>query len=575
MLKIYDTNTRKLVDFKPLNEKHIKLYVCGPTVYDNIHIGNARPIVIFDVLYRLLSNLYPKVTYVRNITDIDDKINARAKENGETITELTARTEARFLKDADALGALAPTIQPRATEHIPEMILMIEDLIQKGHAYAKDGHALFSVKSWDAYGKFAKKEQIEQIAGSRVEIAEYKNDPADFVLWKPSLDDEPGWESPWGRGRPGWHIECSAMCKKHLGENFDIHGGGLDLIFPHHQNEIAQSCCANENSTFATYWMHNGFLMSEGQKMSKSAGNFYTINELLKEFSGGAIRLALLSTQYTKPLDFTKDKLEENQKLIARIRDTLVDFAQYKSKPRNLDYVNNALHKFKKITVHIEYSLKDFNSIQANKEAPHSTYDNLNKLAHLLNNSNAPLSDFADKYADTNHFNALGEQFQKINKAMTDIEWSMDEAFEVDERSEVVQEKLVEIQDLIKIIHDVLVEFDEYRAEVVIEDDALLTALKDDLNTPLALTRLWELRKDLITEPSAQLYSKFVSSLNVLGLMPTTLSEDTTAIEELADKRLVAKAEKDFATADALRTEIKALGYEVLDSSDGYKLRKV
>ena len=313
MLKIYNTATREKQEFVPINEKEIRMYVCGPTVYDYIHIGNGRPIVVFDVLYRLLSDLYPSVKYVRNITDIDDKINARAKENNESIFDLTERTTNQFISDYTALNALEPTTQPKATEYIDEMIEMIADLIEKGNAYEAEGHALFRVKSWDEYGKFANKDYDEQVQGARVEIATYKEDPADFVLWKPSNKDdgEPGWDSPWGYGRPGWHIECSAMSKKNLGENFDIHGGGLDLIFPHHQNEIAQSCCANESGKFANYWMHNGFLMSEGEKMSKSLGNFYTINELLNEFSGNAIRWVLLSTHYRKPLDFTKYKLAE------------------------------------------------------------------------------------------------------------------------------------------------------------------------------------------------------------------------------------------------------------------------
>jgi cysteinyl-tRNA synthetase len=310
-LKIYDTLSRVKTDFNPLDPAHVRMYVCGPTVYDYAHIGNARPVVVFDVLSRLLRTLYPKVTYARNITDVDDKINARAQESGEDIGTITKRTTDIFHQDMAELCALPPDVEPRATDHIKEMIVMIEDLIDKGHAYAKDGHVVFSVPSMSEYGKLSKLDKRQIIAGARVEIAPYKRDAQDFVLWKPSADEMPGWESPWGRGRPGWHIECSAMSHKHLGESFDIHGGGLDLIFPHHENEIAQSKCAHGPETFAKYWMHNGYLMSEGEKMSKSLGNFYTVHVLLEEFPGEAIRLALLKSHYRKPMDFTKEGLRE------------------------------------------------------------------------------------------------------------------------------------------------------------------------------------------------------------------------------------------------------------------------
>ncbi len=315
-LKIYDTARREKVAFEPRTPDQVGMYVCGPTVYDKIHIGNARPLVIFDVLSRLLRSLYSDVTYVRNITDVEDKINARAKERGISIRELTETTAALFQENARDLGCLDPDIEPRATDHIPEMLDHIAKLIEKGHAYAlDDGHVLFHVPSWSDYGKFARKDRDEQVTGARVEVASYKKDPADFVLWKPSDSETPGWESPWGFGRPGWHIECSAMSAKHLGADFDIHGGGIDLVFPHHQNEVAQSCCvhdeAERHDRFARYWMHNGYLMSEGEKMSKSLGNFYTVAELLEEFPGEALRLVLLKTHYRQPLDFTKDKCRE------------------------------------------------------------------------------------------------------------------------------------------------------------------------------------------------------------------------------------------------------------------------
>jgi cysteinyl-tRNA synthetase len=308
-LQLHNTFARAKQVFEPIDRSNVRMYVCGPTVYDYIHIGNARPLVVFDVLYRLLRSLYPKVTYARNITDVDDKINERARELGEDIRTLTERTADRFHEDAAALGVLPPDVEPRATEHIPEMIALIERLIASGHAYAADGHVLFDVPSMPGYGGLSRHSRDALIAGARVDVAPYKRDPADFVLWKPSPDTLPGWSSPWGRGRPGWHLECSAMSQKHLGDDFDIHGGGQDLIFPHHENEIAQSCCGNAGSHFAKYWVHNGYVMSEGEKMSKSLGNFYTVHELLQEFPGEALRLALLQAHYRAPLDFSKDSV--------------------------------------------------------------------------------------------------------------------------------------------------------------------------------------------------------------------------------------------------------------------------
>ena len=307
-LQLHNTLTRRKEPFEPLDPKRVRLYVCGPTVYDFAHIGNARPVVVFDVLYRLLKRLYPTVVYVRNITDVDDKINAAAKASGESIRTITERTAKAYHDDMDALHALRPDVEPRATEHIARMIEMIECLIAGGHAYAADGHVLFNVPSMPDYGRLSGRNRDELIAGARVEVAPYKKDPADFVLWKPSSDDLPGWPSPWGRGRPGWHIECSAMSTQYLGETFDIHGGGQDLIFPHHENEIAQSCCAT-GKPFVRTWMHNGYLMVEGEKMSKSLGNFYTVHDLLKEFPGEAIRLTLLQTHYRQPMDFRKSEI--------------------------------------------------------------------------------------------------------------------------------------------------------------------------------------------------------------------------------------------------------------------------
>jgi cysteinyl-tRNA synthetase len=319
-LTLYNTLTRRKERFEPLDPKRVGLYVCGPTVYDRAHIGNARAFVVFDVLYRLLRDTYGPgyVRYVRNITDIDDRINAAARKNREPIATLTARTTAAFHEDLAALSTLPPDVEPRATEHVPQMIAMIERLIAAGHAYVAEGHVLFAVASDPHYGEFSRRDREEMIAGARVEVAPYKRDPADFVLWKPSDADLPGWDSPWGRGRPGWHIECSAMSETHLGETFDIHAGGLDLIFPHHENEIAQSVCAHAGRPFVRYWVHNGFLTDDGAKMSKSLGNIRTVHELLDEAPGEAIRLAMLSTHYRDPLDWTNDRLRQARQSLDR-----------------------------------------------------------------------------------------------------------------------------------------------------------------------------------------------------------------------------------------------------------------
>ncbi|HBS25082.1 MULTISPECIES: cysteine--tRNA ligase [Thalassospira] len=317
-LRIYDTLSREKQVFEPIDANHVRLYVCGPTVYDYAHVGNARPVVVFDTLVRVLRHIYSNVTYVRNVTDVDDKINERARQSGEPISEITKRTHQAYLEDMGALNAAKPDIEPRATEHIAEMIAMCESLIEQDFAYAAEGHVLFSVDQYEEYGKLSRRDRKEMIAGARVEVAPYKKDPADFVLWKPSDDETPGWESPWGRGRPGWHIECSAMSTRYLGENFDIHGGGSDLVFPHHENEIAQSCCANKGSSYAKYWMHNGHLMVEGEKMSKSLGNFVTVHELLESWPGEAIRLAMLGTHYHQPINWTEENLRQAKEALDR-----------------------------------------------------------------------------------------------------------------------------------------------------------------------------------------------------------------------------------------------------------------
>ncbi|MGO4621777.1 cysteine--tRNA ligase [Ensifer sp. 2YAB10] len=332
-LKLYNTLTREKVEFRPIDPDNVRMYVCGPTVYDYAHIGNARPVIVFDVLFRLLRHVYgaQRVTYARNITDVDDKINARALRDyptlplNEAIRRVTEKTETQFLADAKSLGCLDPDVQPRATDNIAQMIEIIEKLLAKGHAYQASGEVLFDTKSMADYGQLSKRNLDEQQAGARVAVEVHKKSPGDFVLWKLSAENEPGWDSPWGRGRPGWHIECSAMSSRYLGEVFDIHGGGLDLIFPHHENEIAQSRCAHGTQVMANVWMHNGFLQVEGRKMSKSEGNFVTIYELLhtekfagRQWPGDVLRLAMLMTHYREPIDFSVKRLEEAEHLLSK-----------------------------------------------------------------------------------------------------------------------------------------------------------------------------------------------------------------------------------------------------------------
>lgn len=312
-IQIYNSAARKKVAFKPLDPTDVRLYVCGPTIYDRAHIGNARPVIVFDVLFRLLRHTYGDnhVNYVRNITDIEDKIMDRAKERGVPIEVVTEETVGWYREDMAALGSLPPTHEPRATEFVAQMVSMIEILIGKGNAYEAEGHVLFEVSTYDAYGELSGRSTDDMIAGARVEIAPYKRDPMDFVLWKPSVDEQPGWDSPWGRGRPGWHIECSAMSSELLGNDFDIHGGGSDLLFPHHENEIAQSRCAHADAGFARHWMHNSMINVDGRKMSKSLGNFLTVEDLRNQAPGEVLRLAILSTHYRGVLDWTDQKVSE------------------------------------------------------------------------------------------------------------------------------------------------------------------------------------------------------------------------------------------------------------------------
>ena len=318
-IRIYNTLTREKQEFQPLNPERVTMYACGPTVYNYAHIGNARPAVIFDLLYRLLNIHYPEVVYARNITDVDDKINEAAASQGVPISEISGRYADAYHADMAAIGVGLPTIEPRATEHIGPMIEMIQRLIDAGHAYAAEGHVLFNIESFEKYGALSRRDMREMVAGSRVEIAPFKKHPGDFVLWKPSEDPQPGWDSPWGWGRPGWHLECSVMAETHLGETIDIHGGGQDLIFPHHENEIAQSVCSHGGSPFARYWMHNGFVTVEKRKMSKSLGNTLVVHELLKQHPGEVLRYLLLTAHYRQPLDWSESELDRAKRTLDRL----------------------------------------------------------------------------------------------------------------------------------------------------------------------------------------------------------------------------------------------------------------
>lgn len=319
-IRFYNTAARAKEVFKPIDPENVRVYACGPTVYDYAHIGNGRSFVTFDLLFRLLRHVYgpEHVTYVRNITDIDDKIMDRAAERGETIAEVTAETANAFFADMETLGLLEPTHQPRATDHIDGMIEMIGTLVEKKYAYLAEGHVLFEVKKDNHYGKLSNRSLDDMIAGARVEVVPYKRDPMDFVLWKPSSDDQPGWDSPWGRGRPGWHLECSVMSEAFLGQTFDIHAGGVDLIFPHHENEVAQSTCSHGGAAMANYWVHGGFLQVEGDKMSKSLGNFKTVHDLVKEWPGEAMRLHIMTSHYRQAMNFSADGIREAKAILDR-----------------------------------------------------------------------------------------------------------------------------------------------------------------------------------------------------------------------------------------------------------------
>ena len=375
--QLFNTLTGIKERLEAIDPKHLKIYACGPTVYNYAHIGNARMAVVFDTLVRTLRLIYPKVTYVSNITDIDDKIIEAAKEQNVEITSITEKYTKIYNDDMLKLNVLTPDIQPKATEYIPEMIELIVELIEKDFAYEKEGHVLFHVTTYQNYGKLSKRNRDEQIAGSRVEVAPFKKDPADFVLWKPSTEEQPGWESPWGVGRPGWHTECSAMSKKTLGLPFDIHGGGRDLIFPHHENEIAQSCCTSANieepDSYAKYWMHNGFVTINGEKMAKSLGNIILVKDLAENYHGEIIRLALLSSHYRQGLDWNEKVIHQAKKLINKlyqIKDELDDVTISNKNENNLDAISILMDDLNTpgLITELNNIVKEYNSSNSDKE---------------------------------------------------------------------------------------------------------------------------------------------------------------------------------------------------------------
>ncbi|MGH1537107.1 MAG: cysteine--tRNA ligase [Gammaproteobacteria bacterium] len=373
-IQVYNTLSRKKEEFIPGDPKRVTMYVCGPTVYSHPHIGNARPAVVFDTFYRLLKHEFKNVIYTRNITDVDDKINASALKENTSIDIISKRFTKIYHQDMSALGVLPPTIEPRVTEHMPQIIDMIERLIKAGHAYVAEGHVLFDVPSYNDYGNLSGRDQKEMLAGARVEVAPFKKSPSDFVLWKPSAKDQPAWDSPWGRGRPGWHIECSAMIEKHLGETIDVHGGGQDLVFPHHENERAQTTCAHGGNLFSRYWMHNGFVNVDQEKMSKSIGNVLLVKELLEQAPGEAIRVTLLSTHYRSPLDWTDKALTQSS--------------------RNLDKLYGALQDMQDLKVEVTTDAVPTEFLQALKDDLNTpaAFVELHKLVKQANNESDPES---------------------------------------------------------------------------------------------------------------------------------------------------------------------------------------
>jgi len=419
-MKIYNTLTGKKEDFIPIDKNHVKIYACGPTVYNYAHIGNARMAVVFDTLVRVLRHSYSKVTYVSNITDIDDKIIDASNESGISIEEITKKFTDIYNSDMSKLEVQAPDFQPKATEYIDEMIELISDLVKKGHAYVKNDHVLFHVPSYENYGMLSKRNREEQIAGSRVEVAPFKQDPADFVLWKPSVGNQPGWESPWGYGRPGWHTECSAMSEKTLGLPFDIHGGGRDLTFPHHENEIAQSCCSsadiNNPTSYVKYWMHNGFVTVNGEKMSKSLNNITLVKDLSDKYHGEVIRLALLSSHYRQSLDWNEKVIHQAKKLLDKLYRIKLDLDEIKLSGNEInidDFISPMLDDINTpgFIANLNKMIKDFSSSSDENQIIYKLkLDAATKLLVICNLS----------YSDWDSFHGKGLDKEKINQLIND-----------------------------------------------------------------------------------------------------------------------------------------------------------
>jgi cysteinyl-tRNA synthetase len=531
-LKLYNTRTRQKEIFEPLDPGSVRMYVCGPTVYDFAHIGNARPLIVFDVLFRLLRHLYgpDHVKYVRNITDVDDKINARAAQEGISIRELTERTAAQFHADAAAIGCLPPSIEPRATEHIVEMISLIERLIKRDHAYAAEGHVLFDVASDPDYGSLAKRSVDEMRAGARVEVAPYKRDPMDFVLWKPSTGNEPGWESPWGFGRPGWHLECSAMSEKHLGEVFDIHGGGIDLVFPHHENEVAQSTCAHGTKIMANVWMHNGHLQVEGQKMSKSLGNFITIRDLSLKWPGDALRHNMLKTHYREPIDWTKEGLLHSMQELLSWSQHISDFFD---EPKEVETIRG------NVDASILYALHD----------DLNTPEMLSRLRLQFQKSKEGTTNIED-FVETLRF--LGfRQFHKSGFFHPGFIANLyDSGPKIEQGSETENEVLT------------------YRA-------ATANSIPVASTTIMTANVMTEVAKSTMSSLREKGFSIALDDLGVLRVANNT-SADTEElkrssderIKQMIEKRNAARKAKNWAEADRIRNELAAMGIALKDAKN-------
>jgi cysteinyl-tRNA synthetase len=531
-LKLYDTLTREKRVFRPLDPARVRMYVCGPTVYDFAHIGNARPVIVFDVLFRLLRHLYgaDHVTYVRNITDVDDKINARAAERGVPIRTLTEETYRDFKADVAALGCLEPTVEPRATEHIGEMKALIERLVESGNAYVAEDHVLFNVPSMADYGRLSKRSLDELIAGARVDVAPYKRDPMDFVLWKPSKPGEPAWPSPAGiaaPGRPGWHIECSAMAWKHLGETFDIHGGGIDLVFPHHENEIAQSRCAFHTREMAHIWMHNGFLQVEGEKMAKSAGNFVTIREALtswkgRSWPGNAIRLAMIDTHYRQPLNWTHEKLQQGQFELFRFGSEMFGLVA--------NQFNNDIQKFAEFI------------LSAPNEPPNEL------LEYLCDDLNTPA--------------ALAYVRQRYSRMDQDPETALD-ILNALEFLGLVRRDLL-FSNEVPVMRNFFSADDLERVSGLGLE--LVNAIYNG-NSAIVQANLANLaREEIAVKPMG---------LGLLLLEKVKPTVELGRIESLVGARVAARKSKDFAEADRIRNELATMGVELEDRKDGTTLWKV